>query len=798
MVAEAVLGPEHSLHSKAASVLALLLQEDLLTPQEFGGGAAATAADKAAAGGKAAAAKAPKGELCVVVSLCRVNELCAVAGYSDSVAAGQHTPTSFAAIPSPMPPPHAPLLCRCAVLLTGLSAEALRLRCAAVALVALERLLQHTRRGSGTDVLWEVLLEVSDRRLAAAEAAAAAAEPTAAAATPAAATGGSGGSKSRPRTRRQQQQQEEQQQQQDPEPADQPQQQQQEQQQEQEQQQVVLTTAACGVLFLAQAVHYFRGSRVEDYSPLIKTADRLVSLLQLLPPAAAAAAALAEQEQEQELLQLQWRHSHEGQITWSVADLNGLTLSHTTLQLILGIVLGHGKEVGASQGLGFIKGPCGRWARVLGLPAVPQQELIGFTQGLVMPPSSAVFCELFAPQLLGALGKLLLAAVADSSSNGSNAAAADRALAGLLEVCSLLQPDAAFGSGSLPLLLTAHPGGADLAAAVAAMAAGCGSSVAAVGSSGSDAGGGGGCRQQLLQGWAALQLLPHAAVQLTQAVEVCGSVLAATTAAIRSLQAAAGSSGSSGSSVSIQELLQLRGMVLQMLAVLLPSVDPLQLPQLASDVLQWLLEQQQQQQQQLDFATVSSAAQVFEALRAKVDDPAGFSSSSSSTETAAAAAAALAAARELLVVGRLPDVIRVLLPSLVAPRQELRAAALRLLCCFDQPVFGSSSSASASLQQDDSQQQQQQQGAKPAHERAVFEGMRCDVLPVLRDMHTLPCSIQAGRTWSVALDRMTNHLEYGRVPRLVLPALVGGLLGVLHIRWVVLVVLVLVLVVWSW
>lgn len=124
---------------------------------------------------------------------------------------------------------------------------------------------------------------------------------------------------------------------------------------------------------------------------------------------------------------------------------------------------------------------------------------------------------------------------------------------------------------------------------------------------------------------------------------------------------------------------------------------------------------------------------------------------------------------------QLPGVISVVLPSLVAPQQEVRAAALRLLCCFEQPPFTTSSSQQ--------QQQQQQQEQKPGHERAAFEGMRCDVLCVLRDMHTQPCSIQAGRSWSVALDRMTNHLEYGRVPLLLLPAMVGGLLGVLHIRW---------------
>jgi U3 small nucleolar RNA-associated protein 20 len=218
-----------------------------------------------------------------------------------------------------------------------------------------------------------------------------------------------------------------------------------------------------------------------------------------------------------------------------------------------------------------------------------------------------------------------------------------------------------------------------------------------------------------------------------------------------------------------------------MLSVLLPTVAPQRLPEVGAGVLQWLLQQKQQQQQQLGFATVSSAALVFEALRARLDAPGGFSSSSSSTgdvngadASAAAAAAAAKTAKELLSVQQLPGVISVVLPTLVAPQQEVRAAALRLLCCFEQPPFTTSSS-----------QQQQQQEQKPGHERAAFEGMRCDVLCVLRDMHTQPCSIQAGRSWSVALDRMTNHLEYGRVPLLLLPAIAGALLGVLHIRWVV-------------
>jgi hypothetical protein len=65
-VAESVLGPEHSLHSKADAVLTLLLNEDLLSSEDF----TAAAADKAAA--------APKGEEPQVVLISVSNESCGV------------------------------------------------------------------------------------------------------------------------------------------------------------------------------------------------------------------------------------------------------------------------------------------------------------------------------------------------------------------------------------------------------------------------------------------------------------------------------------------------------------------------------------------------------------------------------------------------------------------------------------------------------------------------------------------------------------------------------------------------
>jgi U3 small nucleolar RNA-associated protein 20 len=60
LAAEAVVGVEHGLHSKAPVLLQMLLQEDLLTPEDFGSAAdaAAAAADSAATADPAAAAVA--------------------------------------------------------------------------------------------------------------------------------------------------------------------------------------------------------------------------------------------------------------------------------------------------------------------------------------------------------------------------------------------------------------------------------------------------------------------------------------------------------------------------------------------------------------------------------------------------------------------------------------------------------------------------------------------------------------------------------------------------------------------
>lgn len=63
LVAEAVLGVEHGLHSRAPGLVQLLLQEDLLQPEDFGAGAAGAAAGEAEGAPAKKAKRVPKGTM---------------------------------------------------------------------------------------------------------------------------------------------------------------------------------------------------------------------------------------------------------------------------------------------------------------------------------------------------------------------------------------------------------------------------------------------------------------------------------------------------------------------------------------------------------------------------------------------------------------------------------------------------------------------------------------------------------------------------------------------------------------
>ena len=127
MIAEAVLGPEHGLHSRTGAVLSLLLDEQLLSVADFG--AAAQKVSKVAAAAGAVGSKQQQEE--------QEQE-----GRPAKKARSNSSNSSSKAAAQPPPPAAAAVRASSSMM----SEETLRLRCAAVAAVALERLWQHTRR----------------------------------------------------------------------------------------------------------------------------------------------------------------------------------------------------------------------------------------------------------------------------------------------------------------------------------------------------------------------------------------------------------------------------------------------------------------------------------------------------------------------------------------------------------------------------------------------------------------------------------------------------------------------------
>jgi hypothetical protein len=677
----------------------------------------------------------------------------------------------------------------------GLTSDALRARNAAVAAVALQRLWDHTRRGRAA-ALWDVLLREARLSLTAARAAA---DALTLRSTDPSRTTGAGSSKAATALEA-------------AEAAD---------------------VATHALLLLAQGVHFHRGSRVEDYGPLLSITSQALKLLPLLqqqqqPSARVAVKGMQQQQKQppsphggqqqplQTLLQLQLLpHDHD----WTASDFQGASLQHAALQLLLGIVLGHVKEVGASRGLPALQEHSTHWALALNSDTLPDEVLLAVAQGLVSPPSSAAAAQLFAPQLLGGLGRLLRRCYqlpdgagatrggrqggrqggsGDNSSSSSSSegrlqmVVASRAIALLLQTCELLRPDALPGVG-LPLLLTAQPDGTQLAAAAVELATGW---HWRLGDSGGGAREAGDSRSALLRAWAGLRLLPHACARPSHALAACRHILVQCDAAL---------AATAPGDATLRDLRRLRGVALTVLADLLPSADPDGLPQAAADAWRWLQTQASAGDGSVlhDADTLEATAALFDGLKSYILERPG------STNPGPAAghthAAPTAAAHDMLGVHQLPAAVKLLLPSLTARSQRVRGAALGLLCSFQQPVFvvGGGSSGSGEhhpaakhlLSGQAAAAGNNEEGggvgsiggssttsSSSSSSRAAFQGLPCDALLVLREMHVRPCSVEAGRRWAVSLERLGSHLEYGRLPPELVAPMVAGLIGVLHIR----------------
>lgn len=264
--------------------------------------------------------------------------------------------------------------------------EALRARATAVACVALDRILSHLRRGKAGE-LWAALLKEANTRLDVLDQALAAAPSDAAAAAPggtsvagqksgkrvklAAAAGQTGSSASMGT----------------------------------ESVAAAAAAAARAIALVAQAVHYYRGSRVEDYGklqPLIGRLMRVTDAWAVTAPAVTVTAVSqppTQEEAEQPTTSAppapgtrkRGRAAAATDATAATAQEEEEqaepflrpSLSGQTLRLALGVVHGHIKVVGASQGPQGLARLAAGWGVIF--TRAPPQELLPFIAGGLVP-----------------------------------------------------------------------------------------------------------------------------------------------------------------------------------------------------------------------------------------------------------------------------------------------------------------------------------------------------------------------------------------------------------------------------
>ena len=484
LLAEAAVGVNHGLHSRAApAVLQLLLQEGLVEPRDFKPRVAEAAptvspAAEATAGAAAAARETERTEEDGVVgsaALGRAGGAPAAAASADEAAAeGEEAQGQPAAS-------------------RGISEDDVQARVAAVASICLARLLEHTRRGKSGDMWRLALKEMQDRldSLAALEAAGAGAanglprEPGAVYDSVAAAA-------AMPVARR---------------------------------------SAARGLALLGQMVEYGRGARVESYAPLFALAARLAQP-KVLGSSSRSEGSPGEEQQnvtrdtsssQEEAAAAAWGED-ESDSEW--APFVHPSLSVQVLRLLVALVRAHAKQAGASTGPEAISAVAPQWAAAF--MAAPRDELLPFLAQLIAPPATSELVGCFGPAMLGVLGKSLLSGQQPECTWPL-----------LVDVCAVLRPEAASpaaasssaaASGALPVIFTASGVGTQLAALVRST---IGTFVEAV-SSGTLASEAAEERQQqqVAVAWAALRCLPHAAESRAQEAACCARLAAATAAAL--------------------------------------------------------------------------------------------------------------------------------------------------------------------------------------------------------------------------------------------------------------------------
>ena len=171
-------------------------------------------------------------------------------------------------------------------------------------------------------------------------------------------------------------------------------------------------SAARGLSLLCQFLEYYRGSRVEDYRPMFALAARLVGL-DIWSPSAASSLEEQEQGAEREAGGGDDAAADEDEQAGEVPDEYDYrahldpSLTGQALRLLCALAYSHTKAAGASEGPAAIARAAPVWSGVFSKAS--RREALPFVRALISPPSGAELARLFGPQMLGAVGRCLLA-----------------------------------------------------------------------------------------------------------------------------------------------------------------------------------------------------------------------------------------------------------------------------------------------------------------------------------------------------------------------------------------------------
>lgn len=163
------------------------------------------------------------------------------------------------------------------------------------------------------------------------------------------------------------------------------------------------SSAARGVALLSQLVEHGRGCRVDKYDPLFKLASRLVKP-EFVGSSSSSGSSDGGSEGQAEVQPLPRGASAVH------TDFLCPSLSAQVLRLLLALALSHAKVAGASEGPAAIGKAAPHW--VLVFVRAPEEQLLAFTRALITPPGGYDVARFFGQQMLGTIGRCLLAGTA--------------------------------------------------------------------------------------------------------------------------------------------------------------------------------------------------------------------------------------------------------------------------------------------------------------------------------------------------------------------------------------------------